>query len=83
MAMTAWAAKFCNQLDLFVGERPDFGAVDKNGADQHIVLEHRHGYRWIARQRAVAAGLEVEFNGRVVGVAHLPCPQNALELTAR
>ncbi|MFZ0151682.1 MAG: hypothetical protein WAM72_25695, partial [Xanthobacteraceae bacterium] len=34
-----------HQRNLFIGERPDFGAVDKNGADQHIVLEHRHGHR--------------------------------------
>ena len=28
MAMTAWAAKFCDQLDLFVGERPHLLAID-------------------------------------------------------
>ena len=34
MAMTAWAAKFCYQLDLLVGERADLLAVDDDGADQ-------------------------------------------------
>ena len=28
MAMTAWAAKFCDQLDLFVGEGTNLLAVD-------------------------------------------------------
>ena len=42
MAMTAWAAKFCHQLDLLVGERPNLLPVDDDHADQLIVLEHRH-----------------------------------------
>ena len=42
MAMTAWAAKFCDQLDLLVGERANLLAIDGDGADQLIVLEHRH-----------------------------------------
>ncbi len=42
MAMTAWAAKFVHQLDLLVGERPDLLAIDGDGADQLILLEHRH-----------------------------------------
>ena len=42
MAMTAWAAKFCDQLDLLVGERPDLLAVDRDRADQLVLLEHRH-----------------------------------------
>ena len=42
MAMTAWAAKFCDQLDLLVGERPDLLAVDGDRADQLVLLEHRH-----------------------------------------
>ena len=29
MAMTAWAAKFVHQLDLLVGERTDFLAVNR------------------------------------------------------
>ena len=43
MAMTACAAKFCNQIDLLVGERTDFRAVDDDCADQLIVLDHRDG----------------------------------------
>ena len=32
-----------DKLDLLVGERPDFRAVDADRADQLVVLEHRHG----------------------------------------
>ena len=42
MAMTAWRAKLLDKLDLLVGERADLLAVDGDGADQLIVLEHRH-----------------------------------------
>ena len=31
-----------HQLDLLVGERPHLLAVDDDGADQLVVLEHRH-----------------------------------------
>jgi hypothetical protein len=31
-----------DQLDLLVGERPDFLAVNDNRADQLVFLEHRH-----------------------------------------
>jgi hypothetical protein len=31
-----------DQLDLFVGERPHFGAVDEKGANQRVLFEHRH-----------------------------------------
>ena len=31
-----------HQLDLLVGERPHLLAVDGDGADQFVVLEHRH-----------------------------------------
>ena len=43
MAMTAWAAKFVHQLDLLVGERSHLLAIDGDGADQLVLLEHRHG----------------------------------------
>jgi hypothetical protein len=33
MAMTAWAAKFTDQLDLLVGERADFLPEDGDCAD--------------------------------------------------
>ena len=42
MAMTAWSAKFCDQVDLFLGERAHLLAVDVEVADQLVVLEHRH-----------------------------------------
>ena len=32
MAMTAWAAKFCNQLDLLVGEGADLLAINDDSA---------------------------------------------------
>ena len=38
MAMTAWAAKFCHQLDLLVGELANFLTVNGNTADQLVVL---------------------------------------------
>ena len=34
MAMTAWAAKFCDKLDLLLGERANLVAVDGDRADQ-------------------------------------------------
>ena len=43
MAMTACAAKFCNQLDLFVRERPHFLTIHGDSADKIVFLEHRHG----------------------------------------
>ncbi len=43
MAMTAWAAKFVHQLDLLVGEGANFLTEDGDGADQRVILEHRHG----------------------------------------
>ena len=31
-----------HQLDLLVGERPHLLAIDDDGADQLVILEHRH-----------------------------------------
>ena len=45
MAMTACAAKLCDQLDLLLAERPDLLAVDADGADQLVFLEHRHAHK--------------------------------------
>ena len=42
MAMTAWRGEILHQLDLLVGEGAHFLAVDSDGADQFVVLEHRH-----------------------------------------
>ena len=55
MAMTACAAKFCQQLDLLFGERADFLAIDGDGADQLGFLEHR--YANTALRAASDAGL--------------------------
>ena len=41
MAMTAWAAKFCDQLDLLVGKGTNFLAVHGERADQFVLLQHR------------------------------------------
>ena len=40
------------QLDLLVGERTHLLAIDDDGADQLVVLEHRHDERRCARRRA-------------------------------
>ena len=42
MAMTAWLAKFCDQLDLLIGERSNLLAIDGEHADQFIFLGHRN-----------------------------------------
>ena len=41
MAMTACAAKFCDQFDLFVAEWANFGAIDHKCTDKVIILAHR------------------------------------------
>ena len=38
-----------HQLDLLVGEWPDFLAIDGDGADQFVVLKHRHDEHAIVR----------------------------------
>ena len=40
-----------DQFDLLVGERPNLLGVDRNGADQRVVLEHRHQQERVARRR--------------------------------
>ena len=37
IAITAWAAKFCNQLNLFVSEGPYFLPIDADGSDQLVL----------------------------------------------
>ena len=49
IAMTACAAKFFHELYLFIGERPDLQAVDRDGSDQIVAFEHRHGEYTFAR----------------------------------
>ena len=38
MAMTAWAAKFCHQLDLLVSERSHLLAIDDDGTDEFALF---------------------------------------------
>ena len=45
-----------DQLDLLVGERAHLLAVDGDGADQLVVLEHRHGEQRAMRAPSTAAG---------------------------
>ena len=78
MAMTAWAAKFCHQLDLLVGERANFLAVDDDCADQRVVLEHRDG-----DLSSCAAQLWCQpknrFSGHVGAVEHLFSPHDVIK----
>ena len=58
-----------HQRDLLIGERPHLGAVDDEGADQLVLLEHRHcQMRPTAANRA--AGVGHRLGGVVDGVAH-------------
>ena len=41
-AITACAAKFVDQLDLLVGERPHLLAIDAERADKRVFLDHGH-----------------------------------------
>ena len=41
-----------HQRDLLVGERPDLLAIDRDRADQLVLLEHRHRYERSACRRA-------------------------------
>ena len=42
MAMTACAGEVLDELDVPIGERSDFLAVDDDPTDQLVVLEHGH-----------------------------------------
>ena len=41
IAMTAWLGEVTDKFDLLVGERADFFAIDDDGTDQLVLLEHR------------------------------------------
>ena len=43
MAMTAWLAKFVDQLDLLVGKEANLLAIDEDGTDELALLHHRYG----------------------------------------
>ena len=69
MAITAWAAKFCQQFDLLVGEWANLLAEDAESADQFIVLEHRHDDK-----AARASDIDKPHNRRIAGcVTRLAC----------
>ena len=42
MAMTACAAKFCQQINLLVGEGTNLQPIDVDCSDQFVVFEHRY-----------------------------------------
>ena len=42
MAMTAWSANVCQQLDLLVGERPHLGACQPKSPNRNAVPQHRN-----------------------------------------
>ena len=78
MAMTAWAAKFCHQLDLLVGERTDFLAINDNRADQLSLLQHRHGNHGSSARKLRNRHARVGRLRRDVGnVDHLLSPAKA------
>ena len=68
-----------NQLDLFVGERTDLLAVDEDGADQLVVLEHRH-CKTDPRAAVCRCRTGDRFRTAVVDdVGHISCPQREIE----
>ena len=50
MAMTAWSAKFFDQLDLLVGEGANFARGQSEHADQFVLLQH-----WDSQKRPDAS----------------------------
>ena len=70
------------QSDLLLGEGAHFLPVDGERADQLIILEHRHVDR---RPRAAERDRRgCDTVGGIVGsVAHLLCPHDVIEVTAR
>ena len=67
MAMTAWAAKFCHQLDLLVGERAHFLAVDEIAPTSASSLSMRDA-RVERAPPKLAAIPGIGLRGLVVGV---------------
>ena len=80
MAMTACAAKFCKQLDLLVGERANFLAIDRKSTDQFIILEHWHVDRG-PRTAEFDRRARNAFGGVIRCMTHLLCPHDAIEMT--
>ena len=74
MAMTACAAKFCDQLDLLVGERAHLLAVNPTGADQLVLLEHRH------EEKRTSAAEVGKGDSRWIAVEIIPPSPNVLDV---
>ena len=71
-----------HQLDLLVGKRANFLAIDGDHADKFVVPEHRHQDERIVRRRAVAARPAIAL-GRMVGrVDHLLGSHGTVEQAA-
>ena len=56
MAMTAWLAKFVTSSICLSVNGADLLAVDADGADQFVFLEHRHDHEASGRRRTLAIG---------------------------
>ena len=79
MAMTAWAAKFCDQLDLLVGEGTHLLPKDGYGSHHAIVLQQGHNNErprpgGISQGNHARSAVEVALVLPNVGnVEYLPC----------
>ena len=64
-----------HQLDLLVGERPHLLAIDADGADQLVVLEHRHATRSDAApaRRRDASGIALEIGSAGMSAMWTAC----------
>ena len=60
MAITAWCAKFCHQLDLLVGERPNLLAIDVESANHLAVFE-----QWDGQQRTGTSEIDESNHRRI------------------
>src|SRR6516164_6717514 len=71
-----------HQRNLFVGEPSNLLAVNGEGADQNIVLEHWNANRGSRAAEPRCCPMD-RFSGVVGGVAHLLRPQHAIKYAAR
>src|SRR6516164_2622119 len=71
-----------HQRNLFVGEPSNLLAVNGEGADQNIVLEHWNANRGSRAAEPRCCPMD-RFSGVVGGVAHLLRPQHTIKYAAR